>query len=117
MRNLLCAAVLAGALVAPPALSDPHGGCLVTPAIPTCVYTAIGPHQALGYAAGTWEAWVIRKVSGEDRKVVLADGTGPIVGDGIDASEGERVTLQLNADGPGNLPVGVVSAGNTAGHP
>lgn len=117
MTKILAAALVSAALLGPSAARANHAGCLATPATPSCTYTAVGSHQCIGFSEATWSVTVTRVVGGEEQEVVLAGGQGAIVGDGVDAFFGETATLTINGDGPGGAPLGVVSCGNTAGHP
>jgi hypothetical protein len=121
-RKIIIAAGLGAAFVVPSGVEANHGGCLANSVAPQCQYTAIAGHSCTGYTESTWEASVIRRVQVrpgvfENRKVVLASGEGTVVAEAVPAIAGERVTLTLNADGTGGRPNGLLSCGNTAGHP
>ena len=117
VRKIVAAALFIVGTSAPAVVQAYHAGCVATPAAPTCSYKAIGEHQCAGYTDSTWEVFVTRTINGTPQKVVLASGKGTIVGDGVASQVDETTTLTLHADGTQGRPLGVVTCGNTAGHP
>jgi hypothetical protein len=121
-RKIIVGAAMGAAFVVPSAVQANHAGCVVNSVVPECQYTSIGAHTCAGYTESTWEASVMRRVEVrpgvfETRKVVIGSGEGTSVGDDVAAIAGERVTLKLNADGTGGRPNGLLTCGNTSGHP
>lgn len=114
-RMLLFVGLVTVALLVTVPAGANHAGCFATTATPACSYTAIGAHQAIPVVDSSWEITVVR----EGVTVVLASGSG---GEGdaglhdVAASPGELVTVSIKSDGPGGLPVGFITSGNTAGH-
>ncbi|HVL34017.1 MAG TPA: hypothetical protein VM600_10630 [Actinomycetota bacterium] len=118
MRKAIASAALAGALIAPAGAHATHGGCLVHSAQTTCTYTPVASHSATGYSQGPWEVSVVRTVNGEQTKVIVGGGAGgPIVASGVTAAVGERATIEMKPAAGAPAAVGVISVGNTAGHP
>ena len=117
MRFVLGA--LGAAFLIPASAGAYHAGCVAHTAAPECEYTAIGSHSCAGYTDSTYEASVMREVWDEELeeyvlvRVVLASGDGTAVTDSVNALPNELVTLTLLDDGSG----GLISCGNTAGHP
>jgi hypothetical protein len=94
-----------------------HGGCVVHTAQPTCTYSAVGTHSALGFSEGPWEVTVMRPVNGEPTKVVVGGGAGgPIAIEDIATNFGEEATIEMKAADGAAAPVGIISVGNTAEH-
>lgn len=111
MHRTICAAALLATIVAPTGAKAEHGGCLATPAEPTCTYNALGDHTAIGATQDGFEIFVTRSIGGQPTKVVLAQSTGGDALEDVAAFAGELVTLKLAS------PAGVISSGNTSGHP
>ncbi len=115
MRKIVAVTITAAAILATGAAQGEHAGCVATTAEPTCTYTAIGAHQALGFSQGGWEASVTRTVNGTPTKVVVGTSAGgsSALGD-VTAAAGELVTFSLKPGAQG--VIGAVSSGNTSGH-
>lgn len=115
LRALLVAIGLAGALGAPVPSQATHAGCLATTAVPSCTYTAMGEHSAIPVVASSWEITVVRN----GVTFILANGpggAGDVAIHDVGAAPGEVVTVTIKSDGPGGLPVGLITSGNTSGH-
>jgi len=116
MRTIrLLVPALAIAVIAPTSSQADHAGCLATPAEPVCTYTALGEHQAIPVVASGWEITVVRN----NTTVKLAGGVGGPGDTGLHdvfALPNETVTVTLKPDGPGGLPAGLITSGNTSGH-
>jgi hypothetical protein len=117
MTRILAAALVAGALVIPNVAQAEHAGCVATVAMPSCTYETLGEHSCAGYSEATWKVTAMRTVGGTQQEVTLQSGQGAIAGEGVSSIPGETLTLTINPDGPGGQALGVVSCGNTAGHP
>ena len=117
MRKVIAGAALAILALPLGAAEATHGGCLVHSGQPTCTYTAVGEHMALGFSEGPWEVRVTRTVNGEPTTVVVGGGEGgPIALASVATSYNEVATIEIFAPDGAPAPVGVISVGNTAEH-
>lgn len=113
------AGLVAVALLVPASSSATHGGCVVHPAQTTCSNTFLVGTSASGVSAGRWEVSVIRSIQGVPTKVIVGGGPGggAIATSPVGASVGERYTIEMFPAAGQPAALGVISIGNTAGHP